>query len=429
MNAVEALLKKAETEDGLTTDEETRCDELMTEIDAVDAQIEKAQAREELAKRIAEQKAEKAAPAKFNIKRDNKPDTLEARIGDFNLTKAIGDMADNGTLTGLERDVTDVGRDQVRGLPGVGSMGHLSFNIPTVKTRDLLADTATAGAENVGVDVHDIIPFLYGKRLLPQLGAQVWRNLSADYKIPINDASGSVAWEGEGDLGAEASPTFTSRTMTPKRIGAFTDISKQLIRQATNSPDVNAFVTNNLRTLIDNAVETAAFIGGGAGEPSGVVDTITVTTSNTSAPTRQNMLDLATAIAQNNAEMGNLAYVTNPYIKSVLRTVDVGSDTGFFVWDGRYMDRDYAVFGEGMVEGYRAATTTLIGAGGTAGTNLNYVLFGNWNHLAIGQFGGQEVVVNPYTKAKNALIEVIVNSWVDVAVLQDNSFAYNLHTL
>jgi HK97 family phage major capsid protein len=403
--------------DTLNKEQAERFDALEAEIKALDVEIEREQ-------RVEAQRAKLAARKAPVVHKGNKGnDSLAGQMKNFNLLKAIGQVSE-GKLDGLEAEVNAEGVKQNRGLSsGDGN----SLNLPSVN-RDLLADTATAGAENVGVDVNGIIPFLYSKNVLPKLGAQVWRGLSADYKIPLNDASGSVAWEGEGDTGAEVTPTFAASTLTPKRVGGYINVSKQLIRQANNSPDVNTFATRNLARLIDNAVETAALVGGGAGEPSGIVDTLTATVSNTAAPTRANVLALQTAISAANAEMGNIAYVTTPYIRSVLKTVDVGTDTGFFVWDGRYMSPGTnQVFGEGQVEGYRACATTIAGAGGASGAN--YMIFGNFEDLVIGQFGGMELIINPYTKAKEAKIEVIANTWVDVALLHNGSFAYNLHDL
>jgi hypothetical protein len=49
-------------------------------------------------------------------------------------------------------------------------------------------------------------------------------------------------------------------------------------------------------------------------------------------------------------------------------------------------------------------------------------VFGNWADLLIGQFGGVDILINPYTKGKEATVEVIVNAWFDHAIRQASSF-------
>ena len=269
--------------------------------------------------------------------------------------------------------------------------------------------------------MYDIVPFLYGKRVTTSLGAQVWSGLTSNVQIPRNDASGSGAWEGEGDAGAEVAPTFDTATLSPKRFGGYINLSKQLLAQAQNAPGIDAFATNTLRSLIDDAVERAALLGGGPGEPVGVLDTVGITVAATTNISRANILALESAVANNNAEMGNLGFVTNPRSRSNMKTVDVGTDTGFFLWDGQYMSGVNAMPGEGMVEGYRAVSTTLIPDSATGAEN--YVIYGNWNDLVIGRFGGLDLVIDPYSLSTSAKLRVVANVWVDVALLHDESFA------
>ena len=56
-------------------------------------------------------------------------------------------------------------------------------------------------------------------------------------------------------------------------------------------------------------------------------------------------------------------------------------------------------------------------------TGLSAVIFGNFDDLMIGQWGGLDIVVDPYSGAKKAQVSVIINSWWDVAVRHAQSFA------
>jgi hypothetical protein len=77
------------------------------------------------------------------------------------------------------------------------------------------------------------------------------------------------------------------------------------------------------------------------------------------------------------------------------------------------------------LNGYRAFVSTQVPSNLTKGdgTGLHSVLFGNFNELIVGQWAGLDVVVDPYTGAKNALVSIVVNSWWDAALRHAASFA------
>ena len=58
-----------------------------------------------------------------------------------------------------------------------------------------------------------------------------------------------------------------------------------------------------------------------------------------------------------------------------------------------------------------------------SGTDLSALIFGNFNDLVIGQWGGMDILVNPFTKGKEGITELIATMYTDVAVLRPQSFA------
>jgi len=51
------------------------------------------------------------------------------------------------------------------------------------------------------------------------------------------------------------------------------------------------------------------------------------------------------------------------------------------------------------------------------------IIFGNFADLLIGQWGGMDIVVDPYTQAPSGLVRLVINSWWDVLVKRAASFA------
>ena len=87
-----------------------------------------------------------------------------------------------------------------------------------------------------------------------------------------------------------------------------------------------------------------------------------------------------------------------------------------YLWDQR----------DSGLNGYNAEVSTNVPSDLDKGTSTGVchaMIFGNWEDLLIGQWGGLDLVVDPYTKAKNAQIELVVNSWWDIAVRHPESFA------
>ena len=59
-----------------------------------------------------------------------------------------------------------------------------------------------------------------------------------------------------------------------------------------------------------------------------------------------------------------------------------------------------------------------------SGTNLSSIIYGNFSDLVIGQFGsGLDLVIDPYTSAKDNIVNVVMNSEYDVLVKKEKSFA------
>jgi hypothetical protein len=58
------------------------------------------------------------------------------------------------------------------------------------------------------------------------------------------------------------------------------------------------------------------------------------------------------------------------------------------------------------------------------GTGADHgILFGVWEELLIGEWGAIELIVDPYSKKKQALIEVTIHTMVDVACRYGEAFS------
>ena len=72
------------------------------------------------------------------------------------------------------------------------------------------------------------------------------------------------------------------------------------------------------------------------------------------------------------------------------------------------------VYENGEVDGTKAFNTSNV-------SGTQYV-FGDFSNLAIGSWGGVDLTVDPYTKAADGQIRLVVNMYVDAAILREEAF-------
>ena len=405
--ALNALITLADA-DGrdFTEAEEKQFDALEVEIKAFDAAIKEMEEKDARKKRVAIQRA-KQTPKK----------TPEAEVKErFSFSRAIRLASKGKQLDGVEGEMNQEARVEASrsGLVMTGQFGVPSF----IKERALTVGSGTSMGNWVENEPLQIIDALRPRLMVEQLGATMMTGLVGN--LPISRVSGvaSGTWEGETDANAESTQTTDLNTLTPNRLGTFTTYSKQLLFQT--NPSVENFVRQDLETAIAIAVDLAAINGSGASnQPTGILNTSGIGAvaigTNGGALTRAHIIDLETAIAVDNADVRNMAYLTTPGVRGEAKQtlLDVGS--GQFVWGQN----------ESGLNGYRAEVTTQMPSTGTKGTGtaLNSMILADWTKLIVANWAGLDIVVDNITLAGNANVKVYINSWWDVFLRHVESFA------
>ena len=241
-----------------------------------------------------------------------------------------------------------------------------------------------------------------------QAGARMLGGLTGDVKIPKKTAASTAAFvASEGAASSESEMTIGNVSMSPKTLGAFTDVTRQLIIQS--SLDVEALIRDDLASSIAVAIDKAGLEGSGSsGNPTGILNVTgvnQVTNFGAANPTFAEVVTLETAVAEDNALMGNLAYILPASMYGALKTTEKATNTAQFV-----------VEPGGTMNGYNAIVSNQATAG-----NL---YFGNFSDLLIGMFGGLDIVVDPYTASSSGTVRVVALQSVDVAVRHAVSFAF-----
>ena len=252
---------------------------------------------------------------------------------------------------------------------------------------------------------NDFIDILRNESSVMQAGATILRGLQGNVVIPKKTAGASAGWIAtEGAASAESEFTTGSVTMTPKVIGAHTDVTRLLLQQS--SLDVENLIRDDLTKSIATAIDLGALAGSGSsGQPTGIASTsgINTTTFAAANPTWAEIVAMESAVANDNALTGSLGYICRPADFGTLKTTEKATGTAQFV-----------VSPDNSMNGYNVVRSNQVTSGD--------FYFGNFADLLIGMYGGLDITVDPYALSTSGGVRIVALQTVDVAVRHAVSF-------
>lgn len=419
IEGMQAIDKKADEEKReLKPDEQKAWDEKDAELRALEADIVRAEKREQL----------KADDAGRIISKRNAEKETE-RVQKYSFLKALR-MAMDGKLDGVEdgfyNEMHQEAEKEARAA-GLGD-GLTGYGIPEMvlrEKRDLTAtgQTSVAGDQG-GVLVRSqqlgFIDYLKDYLVLEQLGAQVFTGLKDNLVLPKGKTIATANWEGEVADADDTSPTFESITGAPKRLSAVTQLSKQLVYQS--SMDIEKYVMNLLAYAVANKLHATAINGDGQnGVPYGVLNIpgigAVVIGATGGAPTLNTIVELESKVDVENALFGKTGYLMNGKTKAKLKTTKIDAGSGLML-----LGQDATV-----LNSYPYAVTNLVPSNLTksTGSDLSALLFGNWADLILANWGGLDITVDKTSTAIARLgkVGIVINSFWDIIIRNPKSFA------
>ncbi len=375
----------------------------------------------------------------------------EGRLGDtqakarseFRFLRALDRVVNHGgKLDGIESEMHTEGVNEMRAF---GKEPEGEFAIPSwlmgngrstiaqqeaearytthrgLERRDYVAETTTAGGHLIEATVGRLIPVLQPRLQVEAMGATKLIGLTGNLDLPRNNAYGSAAWEGEIDTTAETQGTFDKVSLSPERLAAFSQVSRQAIIQAKNV-DLENFTRRDLNNAVKRALDLAAINGSGSSDqPTGILNAAGV--NDIAIGTDGGPLDWAlitqfeTELFNDNADADMMGYLTTPGVAGLLKNTKRDIAGNGFIWEGRN--------GDGIVNGYMARVSTQVPSTlskGGSGSILHAMIFAAWQELIIAQWGGLDVIVDPYTAKKEGMVEISINSYWDIALMHLASF-------
>lgn len=319
---------------------------------------------------------------------NNTINTSKTMNKEFRLIKAINDIANNRNLDNVSSAVVAAGAEEMR-KAGLSFGGQIQL---PVEKRDAVT-VASEGEDVVVTDFTNILEQLRAKNVLVAAGARYLTGLVGDVQVPIMGAS-NVTWEGETAAAKDGAPTFDHLKLQPKRLTAYVDVSKQFLVQ--DSLDAEALIRQDIVNAVNSKLE-ATILGSASGsttQPQGIFYS---TSALTSISTFADVCNLEAAVEDANV-LGECKYVMSNKAKAALRNMAKSTKSTQLVMEN------------GTIDGTPVLNTSHVEA--------KNVAYGDFSNLAIGQWGGIDLTVDPFTQASNGKVRLVINAFFDAKVLR-----------
>lgn len=332
----------------------------------------------------------------------------------FSVLRAIRSMADkNRGDAGLEYEA----HNEICKRLGIKDSPHSGFFVPAdvqmargmAAKRDLTVAAPTGGGNLVATDLaaSSFIELLRARSVLARLGATMLPGLVGNVAIPKQTGAAQHFWlANEATAITESQQTIGQVPLTPKTLGAYTEISRHLMLQSTPAADM--MVMDDLSRVLALGIDLAGLEGSGAsGQPTGIANTPGIGSVVGTSLAYAGVVEFQTDVAAGNALAPNCAFVTTPSVAGLLMQRQRFASTDTPLWTGTVLD--------GQLGGYEATTTTQVTAAS--------MTFGDYSQVVIGEWGFLELALNPYANFTAAITGIRAIQTVDIAIRQAAAFS------
>lgn len=279
--------------------------------------------------------------------------------------------------------------------------------------RDFNVGTSSEAGNLIATDLRSdlFVDALRNAMVMGKLGVRFLTGLSANLDLPRKATAGTLGMLTEIGSASETAPVTAKATLSPKRIGAYTEVSKQALIQSAMS--LEDLIRDDLVTGAGVLLEYQCINGAGTGAEirglrnvSGIGAVVGGT--NGIAPAWSHIVDLESACANANAEPDRVSgYLINTKLRGKLKQTQFATNLPF-IWQN----------GDMPLNGYRAAVTNNVPSNLTKGTSTTVcssALFSSdWTMTTIGLFGAPDITVDPYSKADTGQVKITLNQFADM---------------
>lgn len=347
----------------------------------------------------------------------NKPlqDSEQREIRKFSITKYFREAV-NGNLTGIELEMN---QEAAKERNASRISGASEYGIPSILLRDTTyqnVTTATEGKEFAHVAGISYAEALKNNLVCAKAGVMYLDGLQGQIKI-VKGGGATASWLAEEVAATVNKQAYSALTMSPKRLQILAGYTLDLLKQSSLSVDkmIMLEIVNEHAAALDEAILAGA---GSSGAPTGVLNASGINSvamgTNGGAITFAALVQMEEEVGIDNGLRGALAYITNSKVVSKMKTIP--QVTGYPV---------YLMDNNGICNGYPVFVSNAVPSNLTKGTSskvCSAALFGNWNEVLVGQWGGLDFIIDPYTAKNKAVIEISAYAYHDVCTRRADSF-------
>ena len=317
-----------------------------------------------------------------------KNNKIEKEIRTMSLIKMINAVVEGRNFT--EDEVASMAEARADfAKSGIAPKGQIVY-------RSIAATVEGAGKENVAEDKWNLEVAVRNNLIATKMGADFVGNLVGDVSIPQYGGS-SVLWKGETATAEDGQGTFAEVTLSPKRLTAYIDVSKQFLAQDSN--DAEAMLITDLAAAIAEKLDKTIF---GAEKldnaPVGLFNGVAAEKAIADM-TYDDVLALEETVELANGT--NYMFIVNPKVKFALKGTQMANGLQM-VFDGKEID------------GYKTISSNSVADKG--------IICMDPRELVIGQWSGYDITVDNYTKAIDGQVRLVINAYFD-AKLRGNKVA------
>lgn len=329
----------------------------------------------------------------------------------YSLSSVVRSIDKTGAMQGFEAEVAQelgklTGNRSVKGvlIPlGVFGLHHRTLNVAGATAGGYTVDTDLLGSE--------FVKKLYNPAVVESAGARRITGVTGDLAIPTQTGGVTAYWLPESGTVTDSEAAFGLLVFKPNRLQVSVPWTRQLALQS--SLDVEGLIREDAGMAIMSAIDLAAFQGLGAdGQPKGLfsyntgtsgINTVTYSGAATFAKSRE---AISALLVDNTAQLGTPMFIISPAAWAKWSTAVVDAGSGMFLWQGTHDN--------GTVGGYPGRVSNHLPS--------EKAVIGIFSEMLMPFWEGVDVIIDPYSRKKEGIIEMSATIHMDIGVRRTEAF-------
>lgn len=416
-----SLVNKSKTST-LSEGELTAMSAVENEITVLDKEIAQLETAEKKAAEIVKRQSQARA---VGAVQDNASENKEiSGLGkNMKISKAFTSIMEGKQHNGVEDEIFQIAKQEAAAA-GVNVSGQFAIPASLIRIKKHTSSPLTVGTEGADVVFTEyggkVIPYLEPNPVASGLGATFMTNLRGNVQWPRETNAIGFAWEGETDNNAETTPTFNNISISPNRVGAYLDVTQQMLKQSVFT--LEGYLRSRITAKYEQTIDDALFNGAGSGnEPTGIFNYSGVNVlslgSSGGDMTYAALLSLIRDTRVADGRVGREGFVTGAYGVHALSIT--GKQTSG-------VEGNFIYSGTGPLVGRPLFVTNIFDTFTEGGqSDLEGIIYSsNWGGAIIGTWGGLDILFDPYTQAVAGSVRFVCNAYMDIEIEQAAEFSY-----